>query len=585
MCGIVGYVGHKKCKDILLSGLKTLEYRGYDSSGMALKSKNRVDIIRSVGKIESLEKKIKEINIEDSSMGIAHTRWATHGEPSIENAHPHKQGMVTIVHNGIIENANNIKDKLLKDNVIFNSDTDTEVATALINKYYDNDPLNAIEKAIKELKGSYAFLIMFDNDNKLYAVRKDSPLVIGIGDDSNYVASDIIALIKYTNKFIYLNELEIAVIDKDNIDIYKDKNKIDYKVEVSNMNNTSSDLCGYKHYMMKEIMEEPVLLEKMINTYLNNLELLPDLRKYKEIHIVGCGSASYAGMIAKNLFEEICHVKTLVECASEYRYKETFYDKDTLVILISQSGETADTVAAMRKANQDKIDTLAIVNVKTSTIARESKYKYFIEAGPEIAVATTKAYLLQVALLSLIAYKNSDLNKEIKEEFERTPKLLRNILNRIDEYQRIAKYISNTNNVFFLGRKIDYAMALEGSLKLKEISYIHSEAYMSGELKHGSIALISDKTPVFAIITSESIKDKTISNVIEVKSRNAKIITISNEDNLLESDYYIKIEKLSSYVTPLLVVPIFQLISYYVGVYKDCDIDKPRNLAKSVTVE
>ena len=587
MCGIVGYKGDKHPKEILIDGLKNLEYRGYDSSGIALKNSEDIQIIRSVGKISNLEDKINNENLINCNMGIAHTRWATHGIPSEENAHPHKVGKVTLVHNGIIENASELKEKLLSEGVLFNSQTDTEVACALINKYYDGDAIKAIEKATKEITGSYAFCILFDDSDNFYAVRKDSPLIIGILENEFFVASDIAAIINYTNKYILLDENEIVEIDND-IKITKEDKIINKEVFISNLSVSSKDKCGYEHYMLKEIMEEPVVLEKTIQPYLNDLSLLPDLTEYEEVHIVACGSAMYAGMIGKILLEENTNLRVVCEVASEYRYKRENYSRKTLVLLISQSGETADTIAAMRKANDAGIETLAIVNVVGSTIARESKRQVFIEAGPEIAVATTKAYMLQVAMLSLLSYRAALSygleNDEIIKQASMLPRMIKEILDRRDDYLEIAEKIYDKDDVFFIGRKLDYAVSMEGSLKLKEISYVHSEAYQAGELKHGTISLIEDGTPVISIITDDSIKDKTISNIEEVKSRGARCIVISNE-KISGYEYNIVVPKVSEFFQPLLIVPCLQLIAYEIAKLRGCDIDKPKNLAKSVTVE
>ena len=587
MCGIVGYKGKQQPKKFLLEGLKNLEYRGYDSSGIALKDGKEIQIIRSVGKISSLEEKVNSEKLINCSMGIAHTRWATHGIPSEENAHPHRVGKVTLVHNGIIENASELKDELLKENVVFNSETDTEVACAVINKYYDGDAIKAISTAIKKLKGSYAFCIFFEDSDKLYAVRKDSPLIIGYAEDEVYVASDIAAIISYTNKYSLIEENEIVEIGEDVL-VTLDGNVVEKEILTATITADSKDKCGYEHYMLKEIMEEPVVLEKTLKPYIDNLDKLPDLTEYEEIHIVACGSAMYAGMIGKTLIEENANLRVTVEVASEYRYKKVIYDRKTLVILISQSGETADTIAAMRKAKMAGIETLAIVNVVGSTIARESGSQLFIEAGPEIAVATTKAYMLQVAMLSLLAYKaalSSGLNDEnVMNEIRLVPRMVREILDRRDDYLEIAKSIYERDDIFFIGRKIDYAVSMEGSLKLKEVSYIHSEAYQAGELKHGTISLVDDGTPVISIITDKDIKEKTISNVQEVKARGAKCIIISNEE-ITGYDHLIQVPKMSDFFQPLVVVPCLQLIAYEVAKLRGCDIDKPKNLAKSVTVE
>lgn len=591
MCGIIGYIGKKQPVNFLLEGLKKLEYRGYDSSGIAIKENENIQIIRSIGRIKDLENKTKNTKLLNGNIGIAHTRWATHGEPTEENAHPHQVGNVTLVHNGIIENAEELRENLITDGVKFKSETDTEVACAVINKYYDKDPIAAITKALKELKGSYAFGIIFKDSDKLYAVRKDSPLIIGIGEEENYIASDIAAIINYTNKYILLEDNEIVEITAQEIKTYKDGVEIKKDIQAANITAEEADKGSYKHYMLKEIMEEPIVLARTLNRYINNMESVFDVSKYEEIHIVACGSAMYAGMIGKSLLEEKANIKCLVECASEYRYKKVIYDRKTLVILVSQSGETADTVAAMRKAHEENIDTLAIVNVKTSTIAREAKHVMFIEAGPEIAVATTKAYLLQVAVFSLIALKAANLlgleknYNEILKEAENLPKLLKKVLEDKEEFKSISKEIYQNKDVFYIGRGIDYAMCLEGSLKLKEVSYTHSDAYQAGELKHGTISLIEEDVPVFAIITDDRIKDKTESNVIEVDSRKAKVFTITNDDTIKNHHKKYVVPKTSYYLQAILTVPPLQLVGYYVGDLKKLDIDKPRNLAKSVTVE
>lgn len=591
MCGIIGYIGKKQPVNFLLEGLKKLEYRGYDSSGIAIKKNENIQIIRSIGRIKDLENKTKNTKLLNGNIGIAHTRWATHGEPTEENAHPHQVGNVTLVHNGIIENVEELRENLITDGVKFKSETDTEVACAVINKYYEKDPIAAITKALKELKGSYAFGIIFKDSDKLYAVRKDSPLIIGIGEEENYIASDIAAIINYTNKYILLEDNEIVEITAQEIKTYKDGVEIKKDIQAANITAEEADKGSYKHYMLKEIMEEPIVLARTLNRYINNMESVFDVSKYEEIHIVACGSAMYAGMIGKSLLEEKANIKCLVECASEYRYKKVIYDRKTLVILVSQSGETADTVAAMRKAHEENIDTLAIVNVKTSTIAREAKHVMFIEAGPEIAVATTKAYLLQVAVFSLIALKAANLlgleknYNDILKEAENLPKLLKKVLEDKEEFKSISKEIYQNKDVFYIGRGIDYAMCLEGSLKLKEVSYTHSDAYQAGELKHGTISLIEENVPVFAIITDDRIKDKTESNVIEVDSRKAKVFTITNDDTIKNHHKKYVVPKTSYYLQAILTVPPLQLVGYYVGDLKKLDIDKPRNLAKSVTVE
>ncbi len=592
MCGIVGYVGNKKAIDVLISGLKNLEYRGYDSSGVALIDTNSIEIIKSVGKIKNLEDKLKDKNLDKFNIGLAHTRWATHGEASLVNAHPHTIGNIVIVHNGIIENAKELKNELINEGIEFNSETDTEVVAALINKYLENDIIKTISKVMNTIKGSYALGIMVKGINdKLYVAKKDSPLVIGIGEDENFFASDICAINMYTNKFVFLDDYDIAEISKNSVNYYSNGNKVDKKVDTIDIDLNSKSKNGYPHYMLKEINEEPTVLEKTLKPYLEDFSSIPDLTNYDEIHIVACGSAMYAGMIGKNLFEEKANIKSTCEVASEYRYKNNIYTNKTLVILISQSGETADTIAALKKAKELGQDTLAIVNVKTSTIARLADKVVFIEAGEEIAVATTKAYILQVAVISLLALKlayNKKLIDNIDtylEEFKTIPKLVKNVIDRENDYKKIAKEIKDNENVFFIGRRYDYAMCLEGSLKLKEVSYIHSEAYPSGELKHGTISLIDKGIPVFCILTDDELYEKSISNIVEVESRGAKTIIISKKSLKQNRKLEICVDDVSQFVIPLLVVPVLQLIAYHTAVDRGCDVDKPKNLAKSVTVE
>ncbi len=581
MCGIVGYIGKRNTADVLIDCLKKLEYRGYDSSGIALLGKDDVQIVRSVGKIKNLEDKLEKTKLIDSSMGIAHTRWATHGGVTEANAHPHKVGKVTIVHNGIIENANELREKLIKEGVKFASETDSEVIAALIDFYYNDNPYKAIEKAIAELNGSYALGIIFEDQKKLFAVRCESPLILGVSDGEYFIASDIGAILKYTRNYVLLGKNEIATIDKNGYSIIKNGKNVYRQVLESDLTEESVSKAGYDHYMMKEIMEEPVLISNLIDKYINKLDDLINIKKYKNIHIVGCGSAYYAGMIGKNFFEDD-GIKVEIDVASEYRYRNIIYDKNTLVILISQSGETADTIAAMRMAIDKGVDTLAIVNAEGSTIHRECKFKILIEAGREVAVATTKAFVLQVLILSLLSYKiNPD--EEYLKDIKKLPSLLKVMLDKTGFYKKLADQVYKHEDVFFIGRKVDYAISLEGSLKLKEISYIHSEAYQAGELKHGTISLINPGTVVFGILTDDAIYDKTLSNLQEVISRGANPIYISTKDANFENK--IIIPKIHKKLQPLITMPPLQLIAYFVAIKRGCDIDKPKNLAKSVTVE
>ena len=598
MCGIVGYNGKdSNTLRILIDGLKALEYRGYDSSGIAYKT-NDINIVKSVGKISELEKKIDyELNTD---MGIGHTRWATHGKVNETNSHPHHVGDITIVHNGIIENFNEIKDELKKNNYIFNTDTDTEVACALIDYYYKktNDIKDSLVKFMNKVRGSYALGVMVNNNENIYSLRKNSPLIIAKNNDGNFIASDTIAVSKYADEVMYLGENIIAELSKTNINLYdkelKNVNSNFIKIDKSI---DTTDKCGYDHYMLKEIHEQPKVFRDTVEPYLENdidslLDKMPDFTKYNKIDIVACGSAYHTGLVGKNLIEEFADVPVNVEIASEYRYKKNFYDDKTLVIVVSQSGETADTLAALRMAKQDNIDTLAIVNVEGSSIARESDILLKIKAGREIAVATTKAYSAQVAMLSLIALnlaiKKNNIDKselkEILKDIKELPVKIEDTINKND-YKEIANNIYDKNDIFFIGRGIDYALAMEGSLKLKEISYINSQAYAAGELKHGTISLIEDGTPVIGILTEEKLIEKTISNIEEVKSRGAITIGVTNEEIDNNFDYKINVPKVHKTLQPLLTIIPLQLISYEVAKLRKCDIDKPKNLAKSVTVE
>lgn len=597
MCGIVGYIGKKNAIEILINGLEKLEYRGYDSAGIAFLTDD-IKILKNKGKIKNLKNKVNFD--EKSTLGIGHTRWATHGEANEINAHPHQVGKITLVHNGIIENYEEIKKELINKGYTFKTETDSEVGCALLDFLYQKNQnmIKSIEEFKTIVKGSYALgIICSDDKDTLYTVKNASPLIIGVGDNENFIASDVPAILKYTNKYITLDDLEFAKITKDKIECYDKKNKV-IKKDIKIFSGDAMDIekNGYEHFMLKEIHEEPSVIKKTFDKYIDNNKIgdkIPDLSKYKKITIVACGSAYHAGLIGKNLIENYANIPVDVEIASEYRYKKHFFNEKELVIVVSQSGETADTLASLKLAKENKIDTLGIINVKESSIARESDIVLYTEAGNEIAVATTKAYSTQVALFSLIsltiANKNNLLNKdeiiEILKEIKLLPNKIEQLINN-DIYQKIAEEIYKDDDIFFLGRGIDYAIALEGSLKLKEISYIHSEAYAAGELKHGTISLIDKDTPVIAIITDNNIKDKTISNVKEVKARGAKTILISNE-NLDNScfDKKVIIPSIHPLLQPLLTVIPLQLIAYEVAKLRDCDIDKPKNLAKSVTVE
>ena len=600
MCGIIGYIGKEnKSINVLLKGLKNLEYRGYDSAGMALKNNKEIEILKAKGKIKNLEDIAKDKN--ETNLGIGHTRWATHGEATEINAHPHQVGNVTIVHNGIIENYEEIKKELLEDGYKFKSETDTEIACALIDKLYNmtNDKLKALRQFSKKAKGSYALGILFSDDNKLYAMRKDSPLIIGVGKDENYIASDVPAILEFTNNYILLEKDEFAVLEANKVCIYDNELKeIKKEIKTYEASKEVAMKNGFEHFMIKEINDEPDGFEKLISQFdLSSIDSLkktmPDFSKYEKIDIVGCGSAYHTGLVAKSLFEEYAHVETLVEVASEYRYKENFYDKNTLVIVISQSGETADTLASLEKAKQDGIDTLAIVNREDSSIARMADRTLYIQAGIEVAVATTKAYSAQVMLLAILAlkyaYDHNRLSEKELEEYLSPSKEIHKLMEKeLKETKKISfiKKVSKRKDIFFIGRKIDYALSMEGSLKLKEISYINAVSYQAGELKHGTISLIEKGTPVFAIITDDDIYDKTISNIKEVKARGAYVICITNTK--VGKDCYdeiIKVEKTNKFFQALVSIIPLQVIAYETAKSLGCDIDKPRNLAKSVTVE
>lgn len=601
MCGIIGYVGkNKNCVHVLIDGLERLEYRGYDSSGIAYVKDNNLEIIKKEGRISNLK---SNLNLDEKSdLGIGHTRWATHGKASENNAHPHRVGKFTIVHNGIIENYNDLKKDLILKGYSFKSDTDSEVACALLDYLYksDNNILNVINKANQILKGAYAIgIICDDNKDKLYAIKKNSPLIIGVGNNENYIASDVPAILKNTKRYIILDDGDYAEISNCDINLYNKGKDKKYEIKTFDFNDNSIEKNGYENFMLKEIHEQPDVFKKTVNPYFENgidslIKKMPDFSKYKQITIVACGSATHASMVGKQMIERYANIKVNIETASEFRYNKLFLSKDELVILVSQSGETADTLEALKIAKDNGNDTLGIINVKGSSIARAAKMVLYTEAGSEIAVATTKAYSAQIAMLSLIAlniatYKNNVSKKELVEiikDIKKLPIYMEDLLNNNEKYKQIADYISKYNDVFYIGRGVDYALSEEGSLKLKEISYTHSEAYPAGELKHGTISLIEEGTPVIAIVTDDKIASKTISNIKEVKSRGANVIYITNKDT--DENFYdnkILIPKVDDLFSPLLSVIPLQLIAYYVAKNKNCSIDKPRNLAKSVTVE
>ena len=594
MCGIVGYIGKDKCIPKIICGLESLEYRGYDSAGIAYKKGKKIIIEKEQGRLSNLTESLKMD--EKAYLGIGHTRWATHGKPSKVNSHPHSSNEITLVHNGIIENYEELKAEL--PGYKFKSETDTEVVSALIDKLYkeEKDMLKVLNSLKDYLKGSYALGILVNGDDKLYCIRHDSPLIIGVSEDGNFIASDVPAILKYTNMYYLLLNDEYAVLTEDEVLIYNAEGKLENKTLLTFEGSPDAAMKnGYEHFMLKEINEQPRVIMDTIKEYISSYDemkkRLSFLDKFEEIDIVGCGSAYHVGMVGKSLIEKYGHVRVNVDIASEYRYTEHIYRKKHLIILISQSGETADTLAVLRKAKEQGITTMAIVNVVGSSIAREADKVLYIKAGPEIAVATTKAYSCQLMLLSIIAaylgIKNKVLDESIFVEYESISDRLENILKDTSDTEEIAKRIKDHKDIFYLGRKIDYSLCMEASLKLKEISYIHSEAYAAGELKHGTISLVDVGTPVISIITDEDIKLKTLSNVKEVRARGALSIVITDQE-IEDDDIYeilVKIDKVPDLISSVLAIVKCQLIAYYVAKLNGCDIDKPRNLAKSVTVE
>ena len=588
MCGIVGYAGRKNVIKNIMTGLKSLEYRGYDSAGIAYIADNKINILKKAGPIKNLDSILDYSS--PASVGISHTRWATHGKADDINAHPHKQGKITLVHNGIIENYDTLKKELENKGYIFKTETDTEVAAAQIDDIYNEtkDMIKTLSKVTDILKGSYSFnIINEDNPNTIYGIRKDSPLIVGISPEGNMFASDIPAILHVTNKYVVLDKYDIVELTKDKVNYY-DKNGKEITKEIKEYNNDVDTISknGYEHFMLKEINEESDVVKKILNIYTedNKVKDIFDIKKYKNIDIVACGSASFAGEVGKYYIEKYANIKTDVYYASEYRYQRNFFNKDTLVILISQSGETADTLAALKIAKENGIDTLAIVNRRDSSIARDADNVIYTEAGIEIAVATTKAYLAQIIILLLLSIKGSSYETKVLEDIKLLPNLITKYIEEYD-YSEIANVLKDKEHVFYLGRGIDFYLCMEGSLKLKEISYIHSEAFQAGELKHGSISLIDKDFGVVSVVTDKTISDKTISNLKEVSARGAKIIAITNIKDNNFSDYTIVVDSYNDVLNPLLVIVPMQMLAYNVAKLRGCDIDKPRNLAKSVTVE
>ena len=613
MCGIVGYIGKKQAKPILINGLLKLEYRGYDSAGISTLEEDGISVIKNKGRVSSLEN-IPEINSLNGTIGIAHTRWATHGAPSSINSHPHMDNSKTfsVVHNGIIENYSELKEFLVKHGYSFLSQTDTEVIPNLIHYYFSKDTnndeyrfLRAVKNACCDLKGSFAIEVICKlYPNKVIVVRKDSPLVIGKGEDENYVSSDIPAILSFTKNFYLLNDLEFVEIYKDKICFFdKNLNSINKEIKNIEWDVTSAEKDGYEDYMLKEICEQPRAIRETIGSRLAsgqkcNFDDISISKEYlssiSQIYIVACGTAMHAGLVGKNIIEKLCNIPVTVDIASEFRYRNPIINNKTLAIYISQSGETADTIAALKLAKQKGAKTIAISNVIGSSITREADYTVYTHAGPEIAVASTKAYTSQVMLLSILAMYfaeilglHLDVVESLKNEIFELPEKIETVLKTcMPATQKLAKQIYNEEDMFFLGRGVDYNVALEGSLKLKEISYIHSEAYSAGELKHGPIALIEDGITVVSILTDISLMEKSISNIQEVITRGAKTVVITNLDlPNTNYDFILNIPTTHAYISPILSVVPLQLFAYYISKEKGLDVDKPRNLAKSVTVE
>lgn len=607
MCGIVGYCGPRDAADVLIDTLSKLEYRGYDSAGIAVFEGDKIHVEKSQGKLANLVEKLDGGKKPNGHCGIGHTRWATHGEPSDINSHPHGNKRVSIVHNGIIENYKQIKEFLISQGYGFESQTDTETVAKLLDYYYAGDPIETIIKVLGEIEGSYALGIMFrDFPNKLFSVRKDSPLIIGVGKGENFVASDVSAILQYTKDYYLLEQDEIACIEADKVEIVDlHKEVINKELQTATWDVDAAQKGGFEHFMLKEIYEQPTALKTTVTPRIVNG--MPDfsecnltdekLASYRKIFIVACGTAMHAGMVGKYLIEKLARTEVTVDIASEFRYRDPLITKDDLVILISQSGETADTKEALRISKEFGADTLAFVNVKGSSIAREADMVMYTHAGPEISVASTKAFMVQISMMYMLAFKLAFAKKIITEEqcktyiaeMETIPEMLEKTMEECkDTCQYVASKIVNADSLLYIGRGLDYALSMEGSLKLKEISYIHSESYAAGELKHGTISLITEQMPVIAIATQHNLVEKTVSNIKEVKARGAKVVMVCAQDVEVESaayDYMVKLPLVDDFLMPMLTCVPLQLIAYYTAVLKGNDVDQPRNLAKSVTVE
>ena len=612
MCGIVGFTGSQEAAPILLDGLSKLEYRGYDSAGIAVRNENdEVEIVKAKGKLKVLKEMTNDGKAVKGTCGIGYTRWATHGEPSALNAHPHcsDDENVIAVHNGIIENYQELRDKLLKKGYTFKSQTDTEVAVKLIDYYYKKylgTPVDALNHALVRIRGSYALAVMFkEYPGEIYAARKDSPMIIGLAEGESYLASDVPAILKYTRNVYYIGNLELARLTKGSVTFYNlDGDEIQKEMKTIDWDTEAAEKGGYEHFMLKEIHEQPKVVRDTIHSVLQNGKISfesvgltdEEMRNIQQIYIVACGSAYHVGMAAQYVLEELTSLQVRVELASEFRYRTMTLAKNSLAIIISQSGETADSLAALRLCKEKGVKTLGIVNVVGSSIAREADDVFYTLAGPEISVATTKAYSCQLVAAYLLAMQFAKARGEITEErfaalaadIETIPEKIQRILEDKERLQWFASKIVNIKDAFFIGRGIDYAIGMEGRLKLKEISYIHSEAYAAGELKHGPISLIEDGTVVFSVVTQSALYEKTISNMVEVKSRGAKLFGLTTYGNYAmedTADFTVYIPKIDNlFAGSLSVIPL-QLLSYYVSVGKGFDVDKPRNLAKSVTVE